>query len=79
MLIEGADYRIVCENLPISIKGFTLQDTECFYTIFINLQHSICIQRETIKHELTHILNNDFQKFNVSEIEMNMIWGIAFC
>lgn len=40
------------------------------YTIFINSRCSWHHQRLGCYHELYHILNNDFQKYDVNEIEL---------
>lgn len=40
------------------------------YTIFINSRCSWSHQRLSCYHELYHILNNDFEKCNVDEIEL---------
>lgn len=52
---------IVYENLPVKIKGFAMHDAaDNFYTIVLNSKHSTNLLRETFKHELKHIIKEDF-------------------
>ena len=68
-LIYGRDYACRYMDLPHSVKGFVLKDEEDFYTIYINARHSDKIQKETIKHELSHILRDDFLDEDCDKIE----------
>ncbi|WP_290772483.1 ImmA/IrrE family metallo-endopeptidase [Anaerofustis sp.] len=64
------DYSIVYLNMPIKTKGFIKYNAvEDFYTIFINPKLNYEQQKETIKHEIEHIKNNDFDKIDVGAIE----------
>ena len=57
-------------NLPICVKGVTVPHPDGTYNIFINSQYSIDVQRDTLKHELNHIKNLDFDNFdNIQLIE----------
>lgn len=47
------------------------QNEDGTYTIFINSRCSWQHQRMSCCHELYHILNDDFNKNNVNEIEMD--------
>lgn len=40
------------------------------YTIFINSRLSYEMQQEVYKHEINHILNGDFDKYNADMIEL---------
>lgn len=64
------DYKIMYLNLPESVKGFVVPGLDDFYTIVINIRHSAHVQQETIRHELAHIHNHDFEKYDVGEIEL---------
>lgn len=70
-LVIDRDYKIVYENLPCRIKGFVTENLG-FFTIVVNLRHSAQIQEETIRHELEHIRNGDFERFCVDDIENDM-------
>lgn len=59
-------------DLPLTIKGFvkrTFDDGEYYYTIVLNAQYNKEQQEEAYLHEMRHIMNNDFDKENVEEIE----------
>ena len=69
-LIQGRDYIVVYTNdFPISCKGTVTKNGD-FYVIFINSHHSYEVQQSTLFHELEHIINGDFDKYNVNEIEL---------
>ena len=65
--------RICCCELPCEIKGFVtkrFEDGEDYYTIYINSNIREEMQQETLKHELSHISNCDFESdSHVYEIE----------
>lgn len=57
-------------NLPASIKGVTVRDGNGDYNVYINSALSPDKQKETLKHEMTHIDRNDFDSFDdIFEIE----------
>ena len=65
--------RICCCELPCELKGFVtkrFEDGEDYYTIYINSNIREEMQQETLKHELSHISNCDFESdSHVNEIE----------
>ena len=65
--------RICYCELPCEIKGFVakrFEDGEDYYTIYINSNIREEMQQETLKHELSHISNYDFESdSHVNEIE----------
>ena len=62
---------IVYDNLPYSIKGFTIHHAvDDYYTIVLNCRLSLESQKKTFLHEMKHIAKGDFfNKKNVSQIE----------
>jgi len=56
-------------NMPHGIWGHCNPNPDGSYTIFINAKLSDDMQRRVYQHELKHILNNDFEKFDVDKIE----------
>lgn len=50
--------------LPLSVKGVTIPSNDNFYNIYINSNYSIETMNETLKHELKHIDNFDFDNFD---------------
>lgn len=52
--------------LPAAIGGFTIYNAEDdSYNIYINSNHGYYEQQKTLKHELHHIYNGDFDKIDV--------------
>lgn len=56
------EYYIRYVPLPVSLKGITVEDAAGFYNIYINSLLSYEEQQKAIKHELTHVLRNDFDQ-----------------
>lgn len=56
-------------DMPCSIGGHTNPNPDGSYTICINARLGYEEQKKAYLHELRHICNNDFEKFNVEEIE----------
>lgn len=54
-----------------SIRGTVIDNGNDDFTIFLNARTSFEMQQETYLHEVEHIMKNDFDKFNVGEIEQN--------
>ncbi len=48
-------------NLPTTIRGFTRETIDC-YVIVLNARMTEEMQRQTYKHELAHIANDDLNK-----------------
>ena len=65
------NYNVIYENLPVSVNGFTMHDTQDdFFTVVLNAKLSFISNVETFIHELKHITNDDFVRFkNVGQIE----------
>lgn len=65
---------MVLENLPVSIRGFTVyqfDDGQAFYTIFINSRLDTAVQRRAYYHECNHIRGGDFDSmFTADWIEV---------
>lgn len=56
---------VVYANLPHKVRGFAVHNgAEDFYTIVLNSRKSYEQNKLTFKHELKHIINNDFYKYN---------------
>ena len=53
------EYRVVMQDLPCSIRGFILYDSEGFPTIVLNARLSRAMNQRTLKHEMCHLRNND--------------------
>lgn len=62
------DIRVYLQELPMSVKGFTVLK-DGFFTIVINSNLSELARIRTYKHELQHIYNDDFGKEDADSIE----------
>ncbi len=48
--------------MPITVRAFTVPDANGDFNIYINEALSDAAKKESLEHEKTHILRNDFQK-----------------
>lgn len=55
--------------LPCRIKALTTKNDDGSFTILINSRLNCEQQRKSYLHEIKHIKNNDFDKYNVDSIE----------
>ena len=67
MKVPEEEYIVRLIELPYKVKGMTVCDENGFYNIYINSLLSPEIQAETLRHEMTHIKENDF--YNDKTIE----------
>lgn len=58
-------------DMPTSVKGHTVNNSDDSYTIFINSRINQEQRILAYKHELDHIKQDDFKKSNVQSIESN--------
>ena len=58
-------------NLPTAISAYVVENSDMSYTIVLNSRLSHEKNLDSYRHELKHILENDFSKGNVQEIETN--------
>jgi hypothetical protein len=61
--------QVVLYDFKNSVPGTVTPNSDGTYTIFINSRLSREMQEEVYLHELRHIKNGDFDKFNVNMIE----------
>lgn len=55
-------------SLPDGIKAFTMPCMDG-YTVYTDSKLTMESQREAFRHEMWHILNGDFERSDVQEIE----------
>lgn len=62
------DYQVVFLD-GMKVNAAVTENEDCSYTIFINV--NLCEEKRinALKHELKHIMNDDFGKIDVQEIE----------
>ena len=51
-------------DLPCSVKGVTVTDIDGFFNIYINSRLPIEEQRRALRHEITHISRDDFDRLD---------------
>lgn len=60
-------------DLPVTIKGMTVKDSEGDYNIYLNARLGAEDRVKAFRHELEHIKNGDFYSdLPVSEKELNI-------
>lgn len=59
-------------DMPCSIRGHCNPNPDGSYTVCINARLGYKEQKKTYLHELEHIRGNDFEKYNVNEIEKDV-------
>jgi len=70
MKINKEDIAVRIVNLPHTVKGFVSPSPDGTYNIYLNARCSYEHQRKTLKHELDHLQNDDFETDKpVAEIE----------
>lgn len=58
-------------DMPGRIKAVATKNEDDSLTVVINSRLNCEQQREGYKHELTHIINEDHDKYDVNTIEVN--------
>lgn len=69
MVIENADFIVRLVPLPDGVHGCVSEDADGFCSIYINSKDGYHRQQKAKKHELNHIINLDFSKDDVAQIE----------
>ena len=67
-LIDGMDFVVRLVRLPGSIRAFTTIDVDGLYNIYVNISLSKAAQIASFRHEVGHIVKNDF--FNRTDIRI---------
>ena len=53
---------VVLLEMPVTVHGLTVADGFGFYTIVLNPRLSYEMQKQTYDHEISHIMNGDFDR-----------------
>jgi len=68
--VPKTDYRIRMVELPLSVHGTTVPNTDGSFDVFINSRLSQRDREETIEHELSHIDRDHFHsRRSIASIE----------
>lgn len=60
-------------KMPLTVRAFTVPDSNGDYNIYINMDLSDEAKRKSLDHEKRHIENDDFHK----ELPAHIIEGMA--
>ena len=63
------DVNVIYQNLPTSIKGYTVSCPDDTYTVVLNARHTMEQQIRAYWHELDHIKEGDFEKESADRVE----------
>lgn len=64
------DVNCIYQNMPVAIKGFTVQNSDSTFTVILNARHTREQNLLSYAHELSHINNGDFdQEYNIGKLE----------
>ena len=69
MYYNGIFFNVILLDDSCGIPGSVWHNTDDSYTIFIDAKLTRERQEEVFNHELNHVLNHDFEKNNVQQIE----------
>lgn len=59
-MIENADYFVRLIEMPKGIRGMVSPNPDSTWNIYLNVKLGRESQLKSLKHELDHIMNNDF-------------------
>ena len=60
---------VVLLNMENGIHEQVTKNRDGSFTVFLNLKDSFETQKQSYKHAMGHVQNDDFQKSNVQDIE----------
>lgn len=63
------NYHVEIMDMPVSVKAAVIPNEDDSYTIFINSKFNYEQQQKSFEHELKHIINYDFERDNVDDLE----------
>lgn len=69
MYYKGNNINVILLNESYGVPGSVWHNADDSYTIFIDSHLSAEKQKEVFQHEINHIMNGDFEKTDVQQIE----------
>lgn len=75
MYHRGIYYNVVLLDDTNGVPGSVWKNPDDSYTIFIDTKLNDIEQRKVFLHEMKHIQENDFEKYDVQEIETDAHYG----
>lgn len=64
------------KKMPLSVRAFTLPDSNGDYNIYVNCDLADEVKIKTLEHETRHILKDDFEELIPAHILERRKWGI---
>lgn len=71
MYHDGIHYNVILLDDACGVPGSIWHNADDSYTVFIDASLGSQKQKEVFMHEINHVKNNDFEKFDVQYIESN--------
>ena len=68
--VNGYDINVILLDNACGVPGSVRHNADDSFSIFIDAKLNLEKQQEVFKHELNHILMNDFSKSDVNKIEL---------
>lgn len=69
MYYKGYDINVILLNDANGVPGSVWHNSDDSYTIFIDARLGTEKQKEVFQHEINHIINGDFEKTDIQQIE----------
>lgn len=69
MYYKGYDINVILLNDANGVPGSVWHNSDDSYTIFIDAHLGTEKQKEVFQHEINHIINGDFEKADIQQIE----------
>ena len=64
------DYiNLVYKSMPYKVKAVSTENADGGYTVFVNQNLTYELQYQAIKHELWHIVQDDFNRDNADDVD----------
>lgn len=67
--VQGVDYFVYFMPMHGSIGGFVTPNPDGTFSVYLNSRLSRERNVKSLEHEINHIINLDFTKYDVSKIE----------
>ncbi len=64
-----SDIRMRYLDLPYKVHAFTVREDVDSYDVYVNSHLCYDAQLKAYEHELAHIRNEDFEMFDVNDVE----------
>lgn len=68
--MDLSDTRVIYQDLPDNLRGYVVKDANDFFTIVLNAKCSHDDALKTYRHEIEHIMHNDFTRRTADKIEL---------